>query len=225
MAEVVVAAVEEVGVAAVAEPEEKAPEEEEAKAEVVEVEAEAEKKEEATVTEEKMEEVNMKEPEEEEDEVLEEKKEPQESKVAESVTNNEPEAEDQVEEDNPAGKFMLLDRLSKFIRQEDKPLNAVLSGYFAKLFTLLINRKQKSLLPYVFSPESDFIESLLYHVYQKSLSELITKFLNIQEESTRFDENIAKLVKAKQVQILDTLVEKLGPDSSEEDNLNASSIL
>jgi hypothetical protein len=225
LAEVVVAAVEEVGVAAVAEPEEKAPEEEEAKAEVVEVEAEAEKKEEATVTEEKMEEVNMKEPEEEEDEVLEEKKEPQESKVAESVTNNEPEAEDQVEEDNPAGKFMLLDRLSKFIRQEDKPLNAVLSGYFAKLFTLLINRKQKSLLPYVFSPESDFIESLLYHVYQKSLSELITKFLNIQEESTRFDENIAKLVKAKQVQILDTLVEKLGPDSSEEDNLNASSIL
>ena len=225
MAEVVVAAVEEVGVAAVAEPEEKALEEEEAKAEVVEVEAEAEKKEEATVTEEKMEEVNMKEPEEEEDEVLEEKKEPQESKVAESVTNNEPEAEDQVEEDNPAGKFMLLDRLSKFIRQEDKPLNAVLSGYFAKLFTLLINRKQKSLLPYVFSPESDFIESLLYHVYQKSLSELITKFLNIQEESTRFDENIAKLVKAKQVQILDTLVEKLGPDSSEEDNLNASSIL
>lgn len=225
MAEVVVAAVEEVGVAAVAEPEEKAPEEEEAKAEVVEVEAEAEKKEEATVTEEKMEEVNMKEPEEEEDEVLEEKKEPQESKVAESVTNNEPEAEDQVEEDNPAGKFMLLDRLSKFIRQEEKPLNAVLSGYFAKLFTLLINRKQKSLLPYVFSPESDFIESLLYHVYQKSLSELITKFLNIQEESTRFDENIAKLVKAKQVQILDTLVEKLGPDSSEEDNLNASSIL
>ena len=224
MAEVV-ASVEEVGVAAVAEPEEKAPEEEEAKAEVVEVEAEAEKKEEATVTEEKMEEVNMKEPEEEEDEELEEKKEPQESRVAESVTNNEPEAEDQVEEDNPAGKFMLLDRLSKFIRQEEKPLNAVLSGYFAKLFTLLINRKQKSLLPYVFSPESDFIESLLYHVYQKSLSELITKFLNIQEESTRFDENIAKLVKAKQVQILDTLVEKLGPDSSEEDNLNASSIL
>lgn len=58
-------------------------------------------------------------------------------------------------------------------------MNAVLSGYFAKLFTLLINRKQKSLLPYVFSPDSDFVESLLYHVYQKSLSELITKFLNI----------------------------------------------
>ena len=74
---------------------------------------------------------------------------------------------------------MLLDRLMKFIRQKEKPLNAVLSGYFAKLFTLLINRKQKSLLPYVLAPESDIVESLLYHVYQKSLSELITKILNI----------------------------------------------
>jgi hypothetical protein len=77
----------------------------------------------------------------------------------------------------------------------------------------------------VFSPDSDFVESLLYHVYQKSLSELITKILNIQEDATRFDENIGKLVKAKQVQILETLVDKLGPDCSEEDNLNASSIL
>jgi hypothetical protein len=74
---------------------------------------------------------------------------------------------------------MLLDRLMLFIRQKEKPLNAVLSGYFAKLFTLLINRKQKSLLPYVLAPESDIVESLLYHVYQKSLSELISKILNI----------------------------------------------
>jgi hypothetical protein len=36
---------------------------------------------------------------------------------------------------------MLLDRLFKFIRSKDIPLNAVLSGYFAKLLTLLINRK------------------------------------------------------------------------------------
>ena len=36
---------------------------------------------------------------------------------------------------------MLLERLIEFIRQKEKPLNAVLSGYFAKLLTLLINRK------------------------------------------------------------------------------------
>ena len=167
----------------------------------------------------------MKEPEEEdEEEEHEEKKETEEQK--ESVTKNEPEAEDQEEEENPAGKYMLLERLMKFIRQTEKPLNAVLSGYFAKLFTLLINRKQKSLLPYVFAPESDIVESLLYHVYQKSLSELITKFLNIQEDTIfTSDEVTGKQIKAKQALILDTLVDKLGPDCSEEDNLNASSIL
>jgi hypothetical protein len=77
-------------------------------------------------------------------------------------------------------------------------LNAVLSGYFAKLLTLLLNRKQKSLLPYVLDAESDIVESLLYHVYQKSLSELITKILNIQDDATRFgDENLSKQLKIK----------------------------
>jgi hypothetical protein len=52
-----------------------------------------------------------------------------------------------------------------FLRNREKPLNAVLSGYFAKLMTLLLNRKQKSLLPYLLSPESDIIDNLLYHVY------------------------------------------------------------
>jgi hypothetical protein len=68
----------------------------------------------------------------------------------------------------------------------------VLSGYFAKLFTLLINRKQKSILPFIFDSESDIVESLLYHVYQKSLSELITKLLNLQDDATSFDENLGK---------------------------------
>jgi len=74
---------------------------------------------------------------------------------------------------------MLLERLFKFVKSKSKPLNAVLAGYFSKLITLLINRKQKNLLPFVFSSESDIIESLLYHVYQKSISEVVYKFLNI----------------------------------------------
>jgi hypothetical protein len=36
---------------------------------------------------------------------------------------------------------MLLERLVKFIRNKDKNLNAVLSGYFAKLLSLLLTRK------------------------------------------------------------------------------------
>ena len=119
---------------------------------------------------------------------------------------------------------MLLDRLLKFIRSKDKPLNAVLAGYFSKLMTLLINRKQKSILPYVFAPESDVIDCLLYHVYQKSISELVNKFLNIQE-SNGTGAVSSEVIKQKQQYILNTLVEKLGPTASEEDNLNASSIL
>lgn len=46
----------------------------------------------------------------------------------------------------------MLERLFKFIRAKETPLNPVLSGYFAKLVTILINRKQKFLIPYVFDP-------------------------------------------------------------------------
>ena len=60
---------------------------------------------------------------------------------------------------------MLLDRLFRFIRSKDTPLNPVLAGYFAKLVTILINRKPKSLIPYVFGQDSDVIDCLLYHVY------------------------------------------------------------
>ena len=119
---------------------------------------------------------------------------------------------------------MLLDRLMKFIRSTDKPLNAVLAGYFSKLVTLLINRKQKNLLPYIFSQDSDVIDCLLYHVYQKSISELLFKFLSLTDERLGED-NLTTEIKAKQEYILSTLIEKLSPQASEEDNLNASSIL
>ncbi len=115
----------------------------------------------------------------------------------------------------------------KFIRNKDKNLNAVLSGYFAKLLTLLLTRKQKSLLPFVFGPGSDVVDCLLNHVYQKSIAEFLNKLLNIQEDSVRLG-NAALVPEVKQAQryIINTLVEKLGPtDTTEEDNLNASSIL
>ena len=74
---------------------------------------------------------------------------------------------------------MLLERMFKFIRTKQTPLNPVLSGYFAKLVTLLINRKQRMLIPYVFQEGSDVIDCLLYHIYKKSISELLNKLFNI----------------------------------------------
>jgi hypothetical protein len=76
---------------------------------------------------------------------------------------------------------MLLERLFRFIRQREIPLNAVLAGYFTKLVTLLINRKQKNLIPYVFEEKSDIMDCLVYHVSQKSISELLSKFLSISD--------------------------------------------
>lgn len=106
------------------------------------------------------------------------------------------EAELPEEDDGEEGQYMLLDRLAKFIRHKEKDLNAVLSGYFSKLFTLLLTRKQKNLLPYIFAPESDFIENILNHVYQKSISEFISKLLNIQEDSVKLgNANLVAVVK------------------------------
>ncbi|MFS8159853.1 MAG: hypothetical protein ACMG6E_06515 [Candidatus Roizmanbacteria bacterium] len=120
-------------------------------------------------------------------------------------------------------RFILLDRLFKFLRTDDKPLNAVLSGYFTKLVTLLINRKQKQLIPFIYDSESDIIDRLLYHVYQKSISELLTKLLSIQESD--FESQIGQAMQKKQQQVVQNLLLKLSSDSSEEDNLNGCSIL
>ena len=47
------------------------------------------------------------------------------------------------EEPEVAHKYYLLDRLFKFLRTDEAELNPVLSGYFCKLVSLLISRKQK----------------------------------------------------------------------------------
>jgi len=54
------------------------------------------------------------------------------------------------EEEEECSKYMLLDRLFKFIMsKDDEPVNPVLSGYFSKVVCLLINRKQKQVVPYI----------------------------------------------------------------------------
>ncbi len=40
-----------------------------------------------------------------------------------------------------------------------------------------------------------------------------------------FDQDITKEMSAKQAQVMQTLIDKVGPSSSEEDNLNGSSII
>lgn len=60
-------------------------------------------------------------------------------------------------------------------------------------------------------------------MYQKSISEILNKLLNIQHHD--FESPVATNIKAKQNQVLIGLLEKLSGDYSEEHNLNAATIL
>lgn len=72
--------------------------------------------------------------------------------TASTVKLTEPEPEEEDSAEKVPSKYELLDRLFKFVRTRNTPLNSVLAGYFTKLVTLLINRKQKQLIPYIFAP-------------------------------------------------------------------------
>jgi hypothetical protein len=72
----------------------------------------------------------------------------------------------------------------------------VLSGYFSRLVSLLISRKQKDLIPYVFAPESQIMDHLVKHVYQKSVSEILNKLLT--QVDSNFDDELKQRIKIKQ---------------------------
>ena len=132
------------------------------------------------------------------------------------------EVQEEEEDEEEGNKYVLLERLFKFIQTEEE-LNPVLSGYFCKLVSLLISRKQKQLFPFIYGPESTVIEDLLKHVYQKSISEIINKLLT--NVDTDHEPEIANQIKAKQQVAVGILIESLGPEKSEEHNLNACSII
>lgn len=61
-------------------------------------------------------------------------------------------------------------------------------------------------------------------MYQKSLSEVLNKLLNISEQS--YEEELSKSIKDKQLKAVAELVNKLARDQNDEEaNLNGSLIL
>jgi len=62
----------------------------------------------------------------------------------------------------------------------DETLNSVLSGYFTKLFNILISNKASEVYRYIYSHPKVF-DNLIRHLYQKSISELLSKLLNFSE--------------------------------------------
>ena len=149
--------------------------------------------------------------------ILDEKEDQIESTQATLAT--EPEITQNEEDEDLDNKFMLLDRLFSFIDCEEE-LNPVLSGYFSKLVSLLISRKQKMLVPYIFAPESKIIDNLVRHVGQKSISEVLNKLLT-QIDPDYLEDNIQE----KQQMVIEKLISQLGPELGEENNLNGCSII
>jgi hypothetical protein len=82
-------------------------------------------------------------------------------------------------------------------------LNETLAGYFGKLVIILINRKPKEMMQFLFSKDEIF-ENLLYHVYNKSVAEILQKFLAM--ESSKFDEKNEKFLETK-IKAIDNFVD------------------
>ncbi len=81
-----------------------------------------------------------------------------------------------------SGKYDFMDHIFTFITEasSSEELNSVLTGYFSKLISSLINYKRKDFLQYFFHKEN-LLESLLKHIYDKSISDLVVKILNNSE--------------------------------------------
>lgn len=80
-------------------------------------------------------------------------------------------------------RFMLLHHLFNFVRTKEAPLNAVLAGYFRQMVILLINKKSKEILPFLFmsGPGEDIFEHLLFHVYQRSVADVLGKLMSVND--------------------------------------------
>jgi serine/threonine-protein phosphatase 6 regulatory subunit 3 len=109
------------------------------------------------------------------------------------------------------------------VRQSKTPVNAVLAGYFSKVLTLLLSRKQNQLIPYLFDTNNDAIDCMLNHMYQKSVSEVLLSILKIEEGN--FTDELANTIKKRKISVISKLVNKLGSDTDDEECLNATFIL
>jgi hypothetical protein len=89
----------------------------------------------------------------------------------------------------------------------------VLAGYFSKLLVSLIQRKQNQMVPYLFNADNDAIDCLIDHVYQKSVSEVLIKIMNIEENN--FNEDLSEAIHKRKIAVITKLVNKLDIDNEE----------
>jgi hypothetical protein len=63
----------------------------------------------------------------------------------------------------------------------------VLSGYFGKIFFVLVSNKPKEVFSYIYT-HPIVIDNMIKHSYQKSISEILIRLLNTSENVFTGDE-------------------------------------
>jgi serine/threonine-protein phosphatase 6 regulatory subunit 3 len=104
----------------------------------------------------------------------------------------------------------------------DDELNPVLAGYFCKLFQVLVGNKPKEVFTYVYQ-HPEVIEKMIKHIYQKSVSEVLIRLLNVSENVLDSDCEIsaADMDSVRQSFVF-RILQRLSPEhnGSFEDHLN-----
>ena len=107
-------------------------------------------------------------------------------------------------------KYDLLDYLTKFIETENE-INDVLSGYFARLWNILIQKKGEDMAKYFYTNKEKLLK-LADHSYSKSISEVAVKVLDINVDKLDFDKEEIMKIRAE---FLERLLDMLKKNKSE----------
>jgi len=117
-------------------------------------------------------------------------------------------------------KFPLLEQLFSVLNVPE--VNPVLAGYFLKVLEILIERRQVDLLGFIFS-NPDYVNKLLSHIYDKSISEAVKKLVSNDDRyfaGTTGDEFLIE-----KMEIISQLIDQLDPINSNQTIINSVGIL
>ena len=136
-------------------------------------------------------------------------------------TNSKMQQQDELHTQGAQGAAFEFEKLLSFIDTTDE-INPVLSGYFCKLFQVLVGNKPREVFTYIYH-HPEVLDNLVRHIYQKSISEVLIRVLNVSDNL--FEDGYEANVEVIRQSYIYKIVEKLDPKYEFEDHLNAQTLL
>ena len=122
-----------------------------------------------------------------------------------------------------SNKYEVFEKLLSFLDSEQE-LNAVLSGYFCKVFQVLVLNKPREVFTYIYS-HPEVLGKFAHHIGNKSVSEVLIRILNVSDNVFESSFETSNLESIRESFIY-KIVNKLScQNDSFEDHLNAQSLL